>query len=259
MGGTVAWLCVAPVKGTRLQEVDELRLEEHGAHNDRRFVITDESAHLVNGKHLGALMQLVAMCDDTATTLTVRFPDGTKVTDRVALGETQTMTAYGRPRAVRPVLGPWSAALSRWAGRELRIMQPVDPGDGIDRRRRGGVTLLSVASVDWLARAAAVDDVDARRFRMTIGVAGVDAFAEERWLGRTIGVGGASVRVGGNVGRCAVTTENPQTGVADLQTLHVLARLRGEVDASEPLPFGVWGEVAVPGVVRVGDEVGAGD
>lgn len=76
MGGTVAWLCVAPVKGMRLQEVDELRLEEHGAHNDRRFVITDESAHLVNGKHLGACMQLVAMCDEPPRRSPSGFPTG---------------------------------------------------------------------------------------------------------------------------------------------------------------------------------------
>ncbi|MGH3420827.1 MAG: MOSC domain-containing protein, partial [Streptosporangiaceae bacterium] len=106
---------------------------------------------------------------------------------------------------------------------------------------------------DWLAGAAAVAEVDARRFRMTIGVGGVDAFAEDRWPGRAIGVGSASVRVGGNVGRCAVTTKNPSTGAADLRTLHVLARWRGEVDSSESLPFGVWGEVVVPGVVRLGD------
>jgi uncharacterized protein YcbX len=257
VSATVAWLCVTPVKGMQLQEVAEVRLERHGAHNDRRFVITDERGHLVNGKQLGSLMQLVSICDEAASTLTVRFPDGNETIDSVELGAAEMMTAYGHQRAVRAVVGPWSAALSKWAGRKLRLMQPVDPGDGVDRQRDGGVTLLSQAALDWLARGASVDQVDLRRFRMTIGVAGVDAFTEERWLGRAVRVGAAEVRVGGNVGRCAVTTENPETGVPDLQTLHVLARLRGGLHTTESLPFGVWGEVTVPGVVRVGDPVGA--
>lgn len=259
VSATVAWLCVTPVKGMRLHEVAEVRLESHGAHNDRRFVVTDGRGHLVNAKHLGALMQLVAVCDETASTLTVRFPDGTDVTDSVELGAAELMTAYGHQRAVRAVIGPWSAALSNWAGRELRLKQPVDPGDGVDRQRHGGVTLLSQAALDWLARGAAVDQVDLRRFRMTVGIAEVHAFTEERWVGRAVRVGDAVVRVGGNVGRCAVTTEDPESGVADLRTLHVLARLRGGVHATEPLPFGVWGEVTVPGAVRVGDPVDASD
>jgi uncharacterized protein len=257
VSATVAWLSVAHVKGTRLRLVDELRLDGHGAHNDRRFAITDEHLHLVNGKHLGALMQLVAEFDDAATRLTLRFPDRSTVSDRVMLGEAETMMAYGHPRAIRPVLGRLPAALSSWAGRKLRLVQPVDPADGVDRQRRGGVTLLSIASLAWLRGAADVEDIDPRRFRMTIGVAGLDAFAEERWLGRLVRIGAATVRPAGNVGRCVVTTQNPESGSADLQTLKMLARLRGQVPATEPLPFGVWGEVASPGVVRVGDDVAA--
>ncbi|HEY7927853.1 MAG: MOSC domain-containing protein [Candidatus Dormibacteria bacterium] len=256
MRGTVAWLCLAPVKGMRLQEVDELILEEHGARNDRRFVVTDDKGHLVNGKHLGALMQLVATCDDRATTLTIRFPDGNELTDVVRLGDAATMIAYGHPRAVQPVLGPWSTALSRWAGRDLRMVQPVAPGDGVDRGRPGGVTLLSEASLRWLGDAGAVGGpIDKARFRMTIGVGGVDAFAEERWLGHRIRVGEAAVRLAGNVGRCAVTTRDPRTGVVSLDVLQLLARLRSGVVATEPLPFGVWGEVVVPGCVRLADEI----
>ena len=59
----------------------------------------------------------------------------------------------------------------------------------------------------------------------------------------------------GNVGRCAVTTQNPETGVPDLDTLRVLGTYRGEVETSEPLPFGVWGEILEPGRVRLGDTV----
>jgi hypothetical protein len=52
-----------------------------------------------------------------------------------------------------------------------------------------------------------------------------------------------------------VTTLDPVTGVPDLDTLAALATYRGEKVTSEPLAFGVWGQIAQGGVVRVGDPV----
>jgi hypothetical protein len=91
---------------------------------------------------------------------------------------------------------------------------------------------------------------------MTFGIDGVAAYAEEGWLGRDVRIGNAIVRVAGNVGRCAVTTHDPDTGRPSFDTLHVLNHHRGHVPTSEPLPFGVWSEVVVPGAVAVGDPVG---
>ena len=89
--------------------------------------------------------------------------------------------------------------------------------------------------------------MDGRRFRMTIGVDGVAPHAEDGWLGRRVRVGDAVLAVRGNVGRCAVTTLDPEHGVRDLDTLGTIAQYRGEVPTSEPLPFGVWCEVVEPG------------
>jgi uncharacterized protein YcbX len=259
LSATVAWLCTAPVKALRVQETSVLHLDRHGARGDRRFAITDPEGHLFNGKRLGALVQVVAMVADPDGALSLRFPGGDVVSEVPRLGGAGTMLAYGEERAVRTVIGPWSEALSRWAGRELRLVQPVDPGNGVDRGGDGGgVTLLSVASLEALARAAGVETVDRRRFRMTVGVDGIAAYEEEEWLGRTVRVGTATVRFHGNVGRCAVTTQDPDRGVADLPTLHVLRRIREGTPTTEPLPFGIWGEVVEPGEVRVGDEVRPG-
>jgi uncharacterized protein YcbX len=52
-----------------------------------------------------------------------------------------------------------------------------------------------------------------------------------------------------------VTTCDPDTAVSDLDTLKVLAGYRRD-GVVEPLPFGVYCDVAVPGRVRVGDAVG---
>jgi uncharacterized protein YcbX len=90
---------------------------------------------------------------------------------------------------------------------------------------------------------------------MLIGIAGTEAHAEDEWIGRPVRVGQAVVVPTGNVGRCAVTTVDPTSGIADLDTLKALARYRGDEMTTEPLPFGVWARVSEPGRISVGDEV----
>jgi uncharacterized protein YcbX len=123
----------------------------------------------------------------------------------------------------------------------------------VDRGHVGAVSLVSEASLDALAREAGVDRVDGRRFRMLIHIAGVGAHEEDEWVGKPVRIGGALVRFRGNVGRCVVTTQNPDTGVPDLRTLHALRSYRP--DGTERLPLGVWGDVAEAGRVRLGDPV----
>ncbi|MFN8624324.1 MAG: MOSC domain-containing protein, partial [Chloroflexota bacterium] len=134
-------------------------------------------------------------------------------------------------------------------------------GNGVDRADLGGsVSLATVASLAELAAVGGLDEpLDQRRFRMTIGIGGVRAWAEDAWLGHEVRVGGAVVRPEGNVGRCATTTQDPDTGTPDVDTLGLLSRLRGDVATTEPLPFGVWASVVTPGLVRLGDPVAPPD
>ena len=252
---TVAWLSIAPVKSLRLQSPSHVHLDRYGARGDRRFAIVDGEWLLVNAKRLPVLLQVIAEVTDSV--LTLRFPDATEATAEPQRGAAATMVAYGEGRRVHTVDGPWSEALSEWAGTPLRLVEP-DEGDGVDRRREAGVSLLSVASVEWLCHVAGRDSVDARRFRMTVGIDGVEAFEEESWMDRLVHIGSAAVRVHGNIGRCSVTTLDPDRGVVDLQTLHLLKRSRDDVHSTEPLPLGVWAEVIQPGDIRIGDAVSPG-
>jgi uncharacterized protein YcbX len=100
-----------------------------------------------------------------------------------------------------------------------------------------------------------VESVDPRRFRMLIEIDGVPANYEDRWVGRRARVGGALIGWGGHVGRCLITSRDPETGEIDLPTLDILGDYRGRVEATEPLPFGIYGRVLEPGSVAVGDAV----
>jgi uncharacterized protein YcbX len=129
-------------------------------------------------------------------------------------------------------------------------------GDGLDRGSRAGASLVSTGSLRALGEAAgATAPVDGRRFRMTVGVDGVEPHAEDGWMGGRVRVGDAVVVVRGNVGRCAVTTLDPESGVRDLDTLGAIAAYRAGVPTDEPLPFGVWCEIVEAGRVAVGDAV----
>lgn len=253
MTGSVSWISIAPVKALALVHRDEVELEPFGVRENRRFYLVGEDGRMVNGKVAGTLVRVVPDYDDGLGRLALRFPDGAVVEGDVEVGEAVTTDFFGRSVAGRLVLGPWSEALSGLADRPLRLVRVDRPGDGADRGPGAGVSLVATSSLEALAEAAGVERVDGRRFRMLFGVDGVPAHAEDGWLGRRVRIGDAVIVPHGNVGRCVVTKQDPDTGVPDLDTLGVLAEYRGDVETTERLPFGVWGEVVEPGRVRVGD------
>lgn len=249
---SVTALSTTPVKGTRLHRVGEVELGLGGARGDRRFFVIDDRSRMVNAKQVGALQSVVADFDEADRRLTLTFPDGSRVADVVRPGARTAARFFSEERPAWLVDGPWSQALSRHAGQPLRL---VEGGTGVDRGAEGGVTLISEASLERLAEEAQVASLDSRRFRMLIEVGAVPAHAEDDWVGRTVRIGRALVRFGGNVGRCLITSRHPETGEVDLPTLDVLRAYRGEVASTEALPFGVYGRVLEEGWVRVGDPV----
>jgi len=248
---TIAWISVTPVKGLALRQLDECELTELGVAGDRQFFLVDENDRLVNSKGLGVLQQIVARFDDE--TLALEFPDGTKVAQEVEFDGSLDARFWGVTVPVRVVDGPWSEAISDFAGRALRLVRP--PGPAPDRMRGGAATLLGTASLEAMARVFGIDEVDGRRFRMNFGIDGLEEHEEDDWLGRRVRLGDAIVVPQGNVGRCAVTTQNPETGKPDLDTLKALAAYRGQLESTEPLPFGVHAAVAEAGRVKLGDRV----
>jgi hypothetical protein len=208
----------------------------------------------VNGKQAPRL--LAARPEMVGMRLALSFPDGSVVEDEVTLAEHVETSFFGRPVSGRVVEGPWNESLSELAGKAVRLMRTEREGDGLDRGPRAGASLVSTGSLDALRVATgATEPIDGRRFRMTIGVDGVESHAEDGWLGDRVRVGDAVVVVREKVGRCAVTTLDPETGTRDLDTLGAIAAYRGDVPTREPLPFGVWCQVVEPGPVAVGDPV----
>src|SRR4051794_25450987 len=250
---SVAWLSIAPVKGLGLVARDEFRLEPYGVADNRRFYLIDANGRKFDPKPCGEIVQVRPDWDEQANTLRLAFPDGSVVEGPVELGEPVETQFNSRMVSGRFVDGGFSSAISDYMQRPLRLVKTDEPGAAVDRRR-GSVSLLSTASLEELGGVLGVDAVDERRFRMLIGIGGARPHEEDEWVGRDVTLGEAVVRPLGNVGRCAITTQDPETGTPDLDTLKGLATYRER--GTEPLPFGVYGTVVRPGRVRVGDPVG---
>lgn len=257
MSGSVAWISYTPVKGLRMLALDETELTADGVPGDRAFFVVDERGHMVSITRLGALAAVVPEHDARAQTLALGFPGGDRVEAAIELGEPENVAFFQLALDARPVLGPFAQALSEHCGKPLRLFAAPPKRTGIDRGRVGAASLLSIASLERLRQESGdPEPVDQRRFRMTFGIDGLQAHEEDAWLQREVRVGEALLRVTGNVGRCAATTRQPETGVVDFKTLHYLKAYRDEVPTTEPLPFGVHASVLEPGRVKLGDPVG---
>jgi uncharacterized protein len=249
----VSWVSLTPVKATMLHLVDEVDVVESGVRGDRHFYLVTGAGRLVSNKDYGPLQLVRADYDAAADTLSMRFEDGTVLAGEVARGEEIGTTFHKRPRPARVVVGPWAEAISELMGEPVQLVEPEWPAP--DRGRGGAATLLATTSLDRLADELGVESIDHRRFRMNFGIEGVSAHEEDEWRGRRVRIGEAVVVPQGNVGRCVITTQNPDTGRTDLDTLKGLAAYRRDAETTEPLAFGVHAAVVEPGRVRVGDAV----
>jgi uncharacterized protein YcbX len=253
--GRVARICIAPVKSLHVVNPDEIELTHAGVVGDRRFWLVDSNRRLVNGKGRPELMRVRPEWDEASRRLALAFPDGSVVEGEAEPGEPFVAELYGTPHPSRLVPGSWQEALSEFAGEPLTLLWSEGGAQDRGNDRGGWASLVSRGSLDQLgAEAGAKEQVDGRRFRMLFEIDGVEPHEEDSWLGKRVAIGEAVIAPLGDVGRCVVTTCDPDTGVSDLDTLKLLAGYRRE-GVVEPLPFGVYCDVAVPGRVRVADAV----
>jgi uncharacterized protein YcbX len=255
MEGRVVRICIAPVKSLHVVSPDEVELTHAGVVGDRRFWLLDRDRRLVNGKRHPELMRVQPEWDEASRRLALAFPDGSVVDGEVEPGELFEADLYGTPHASQLVPGPWQEALSEFAGEPLTLLWSEGGAQDRGNDRGGWASLISRGSLEQLGvEAGAAEPVDGRRFRMLFEIDGVEPHEEDTWLGNRVSIGDAVIVPLGDVGRCAVTTCDPDTGLSDFDTLGLLAGYRRE-GVTEPLPFGVYCDVAVPGRVRVGDAV----
>ena len=189
---SVAWISVAPVKGLRLEQRDDVLVTDDGVPGDRAFFVADGAERDDGERHPpGALVAVMPTYDEAGRHARAPVPGRRPGGRSGGAGEPESVDFGGPARARAAGRGP----LLRGAERALQ------PAAAPRSRRRpaarrgpgpaGAVTLLSDRVAGAAARQAGErGPIDPRRFRMTFGVAGLEPHEEDGWLGR----GGAGRR-----------------------------------------------------------------
>jgi uncharacterized protein YcbX len=250
---TVTRLSTTPVKGLALHHPEHVDIDAGRVGGDREFFLVDSADRLISCTDIGELMRVSASYDAGTGRLTLHGPDGVLRTEFVVHGPPFVTDFYGLRSVEGHLVDGWDDLFSEIGGQPLRLVHGI--GGGYDV---AGVTLLGTASTAALAASNDAPEVDGRRFRMNIEIAGAEPHDEDTWAGRELQIGEAVLRGGGPVLRCAATTRDPDTGVVDLQTLRMIRTARGRMSTpqfGDGFYFGVYAEVVTPGRVHIGDEV----
>jgi uncharacterized protein YcbX len=138
-----------------------------------------------------------------------------------------------------------------------RLAAELGPGLRVMRLYRGAfdampVSVISDSTVSALCTLAHVPS-DELRFRPNIIVT-LDSgapFEEDNWVGSTVRIGAAVVRMDRRDSRCIIVNVDPASGQPDSHLLKVIGTTRGAY-------AGVYGTAVLPGLIRVGDPVVVG-
>jgi uncharacterized protein YcbX len=272
MLGTVARLRRYPVKSMLGEEVAASDVTFSGLAGDRRFaVVSTRTGKLASAKYPRAWRAMLTMaataCDGAVR---IRLPDGTITTsaddgvDEVlseVLGEPVTLASTPPPGASLDRAVP-EAVLSDGVAAEvpakvIEVGKASPEGLFFDY---APVHLLTTSTLDRVAGLSSGGEAAAERYRPNIIIRTAAAgFAENDWVGRTVGVGSDLVlRVIARTGRCAVPTLAHGDLPRDTEALRVLARHNRipPMPEADPEPCaGVYAQVLNPGHVSTSDPV----
>ena len=242
---------VAPVKSLGLAHPGHVHVGSKGIEEDRRFFLINGQGMLLTQRHIGRLVQVKAEYRIEPEWLSLSFPHGDVTEGAVELGAPVAARIFGRAVAGRTLQGAWNDNLSEFCEEPVYLVKSDESGQCYDEYP---VSLLSQASVEALEKQAGeTATLDSRRFRPNFLIGGSTAHQEDTWLGEEIALGNElRLQVVARDPRCAITTHDPDTGEADIDTLGIIANYRPGKGVAY---FGVYGTVVHPGVVSVGDTV----
>ena len=250
MSITITALYRYPVKGLSAERLTGTSLVEGRAiAHDRRFAIAHAAARF-DPANLGAWRPkaqfLQLSMHPKLATLTTRFDEDSGVL---------TVERSGRQVAKGSLLDPtgraileqfFSAYLAEESRGKARIIEADD--QPFSDTRVPFVSLINAASASDLERVVG-SPVTPMRFRGNIIIDGAAPWSELNWVGKTVRIGSAVLRVDERTGRCAATNVDPETGQQDLTVPRDLLRAFRHSDC------GIYATVVTAGEIKEGDTV----
>jgi uncharacterized protein len=213
-----------PVKSMGGEPLASAEVELRGLVGDRRFAVTDADGRFASGKNTRRFRRRDAVFSYAAATSE----------SGVSVSSGDQGWPVGSPALDKE--------LSRAFGDPVRVTEE----DQVAHFDAGAISLVGSASLAWCREHLDVD-TDPRRLRVNLVVETEDPFVEEAWSG-DLAVGPVGLRVVERIERCR-TVDLAQDGVP---TTTPLLKALG---ADRELCLGIYLDVAVPGVIRVGDDV----
>ena len=273
--GRVVSLYRYPVKSMGGERLEAARITARGMEGDRAGALVDrETGRVVSAKRprlWGAVYGLSASFhrenqehgENGSASIRVRFEDGTTLSS-AARGrlEARLSALLGREVAFATNAAGSATCEYHWPDMEGLVQDgrtyrdeitewELPPGTFFDS---SGLHALTTASLDHLRGLAPGSDFHVGRFRANLviePVAGARGFVENEWVGGTLRIGEARLRVTKPCMRCVMVT----LPLGDLpKDPRVLRAAFDHNDGN----VGVKCEVDGPGTVRVGDEVRLG-
>lgn len=268
--GRVVGLYRYPVKSMGGERLEAARITARGVEGDRAGALVDrETGRVVSAKRprmWGAVCGLSASFEweNGTASIRVRFGDGTTLSSaRRGRLEARLSALLGREVAFATEAVEGATCEYHWPdmdglvrdGRTYRdeiTEWTLPPGAFFDS---SGLHALTTTSLDHLRGLVPGSDFHVSRFRPNLviePVAGARGFVENEWVGGTLEIGGARLRVTKPCLRCVMVT----LPLGDLPKDPRVLRAAFEHNDGN---VGVKCEVDGTGTVRVGDEVRAGD
>lgn len=243
MSARLALICRHPIKGHGREELPAVQLSPDACLPfDRHWAVATEAARLTGGwvpcsnfargAKAPTLMAVTSELDEASRTVTLRHPDRPELVFRP--DEEADLTRF--LAWVAPLCPPDRAQPTRI----------VSVGRGMTDSDFPSVAILSLASLRDLS-ARMHHDLSPHRWRGNLWLDGLEPWEEWGWIGRTIRIGEAELRVEERITRCRATSADPQTGVIDADTLGGLKAEFGHQD------FGLYAVVTKGGRIAVGD------
>ena len=265
----VAALHTYPIKGCRRLDHDAAAVEPCGLAGDRRWMVIDPDGIGNTQRSVPQLTQLRAIPADGGLVLTAPGAPTHTITTPVD-GPKEYVRVFTSKPAVPARMADDAGWFERFLGRPARLVwlgEPTvrtmathaQPGDRVSFADGYPILLTSTASLaslgDWLLEDGD-EPVPMTRFRPNIVVAGAPPWAEDKWLGGRLRIGGTIFRAAKSCTRCVVTTIDQETGETGRQPLRALGRHRrfdnGLLFGINLIPDVGAGE---NGHIRVGDEL----
>ncbi len=240
--GEVAEAWIYPVKSMAGQQVPDLDLDLLGVIGDRSWALLDtEEGDIAWGKRFPKVMDLAAryvgerpaerVFGDAVPAVSISLPDGREVTSNEAVDATVS-EFVGAPLTLSPLQSPENKQHYEWseAPDEASILRILGIGPGEDPPDFSGydedlmaskakyfsapgtytdmapLHVLTTASIRHMEGLSG-EEFDLRRFRPNLlidTVAGVDGLAEFTWVGKTLRVGAATLKVEAKSIRCSM-------------------------------------------------------